>query len=554
MGAPHQSTGHQGRLTQNMKNFDFAIVGYGPTGATMAHLLAHRGWRVAVIDKEVDIYPNPRAITADHEAMRIFQEVSMADEVAVNTVPHPGTDYQGLRGQIIKRFYPLPAVVQPLAWEPTFMFVQPEVEAKLRKGMGRYGDVVQEFLGQEVVDFQQDAKGVELRLKQTATGEEAALHARYLLGCDGGRSTVRKTLDATIEDLAFDEWWIVVDALLLDDVELPERCVQYCRPSRPGSYIVGPDRLRRWEIKIMPGETPQDFEDDAKLRRALASFVDETKLNIIRKAIYRFHALVVDGWRQGRVFLLGDAAHQTPPFMGQGLCAGLRDTVNLAWKLDLVARHGVPEDLLDSYEQERKPHVRTVVAHAKSFGLIIGELDEAKARERDALLEEELDSGRAETIRQKFIPDLEHGLIDLDAQGRPQGLAGRLFVQPWVTRHDQEAQRLDDLVGFDFLVAATSQHMLDDLDSVLWQALRNLGGKAVVISPDAPGPTAPDVFHVTERDGLFADWTGQTKVQAVLVRPDKYVYGSAANAPELNALVARLLQGLRVIEGLPTTA
>jgi 3-(3-hydroxy-phenyl)propionate hydroxylase len=177
--------------------------------------------------------------------------------------------------------------------------------------------------------------------------------------------------------------------------------------------------------------------------------------------------------------------------------------------------------------------VRTVVEHAKNFGLIIGELDEARARFRDAQLEEELRTGRAETIRQKFIPDLTSGLIDLDAQGKPQGLAGKLFVQPWVLSPER---RLDDVVGFDFLIAATSAPVLQGLEPSLWQALQGLGAKTIVIGRD-----------VVERDGLFADWMAQANAQAVLVRPDKYVYGSARDAQELNALVAKLLQGLGLI-------
>lgn len=512
-----------------MMTFDVAIVGYGPTGATVANLLAGRGYRVAVVDKESGIYPKPRAITADHEALRVFQECGLADEIDAGAVPHPGTDYLGMQGQVIKRFYPLDTT-PPLAWEPTFMFVQPELEAVLRQGLQRHAGV-QAFLGEGFERCEQDATGVDLYLQ----GRAEALRARYLLACDGGRSAVRKQYGIPIEDLAFDENWIIIDAHMRRDLALPPRCVQYCRPQRPGSYIVGPGRLRRWEIKMLPHERPLDFHDEAALRRVLAEFVDDSGLEILRTAVYRFHALVAEQWRCGRVFLLGDAAHQMPPFMGQGLCAGVRDAVNLAWKLDMVMRHGAADSLLDTYTQERKPHAKAVVENAKAFGLIIGELDPQAAQERDRRLAGELASGRAETVRQKFIPGLAHGLVDLDGEGRPRGGAGQLFVQPWVRsgRH-QPWRRLDDVVGFGFLLVVRDQAMPDRMPAVVRRAWAAIGGTSVVVGSGG----------CEEQHGLLAAWMAEHDAQAVVVRPDRYVYGTARDGaallPLLSSLLARL--------------
>jgi 3-(3-hydroxy-phenyl)propionate hydroxylase len=164
------------------------------------------------------------------------------------------------------------------------------------------------------------------------------------------------------------------------------------------------------------------------VRKVLATFVDVDAVELWRIAVYRFHALVAKRWKDGRVFLMGDAAHQMPPFLGQGLCAGIRDALNLAWKLDAVLRCGLDEHLLDSYGEEREPHVRTVVAHARAFGLIIGELDPDAALARDQQLGEELAAGRSETVRQKFIPDLTSGLVARDANGQPLEGAGTLIV------------------------------------------------------------------------------------------------------------------------------
>lgn len=516
--------------------FDVLIVGYGPAGATMANLLGKRGYSVAVFDQALDIYDKPRAITADQEAMRIFQECGLAEEIAARTTPHPGTDFVGIEGQLIKCFYPAPPPA-PLAWEPSWMFVQPELEATLRSGVARYAKV-REFLGVEFLEYTQDDTGVTATVRRLSDQAVMTVRGGYLLGCDGGRSNVRRQMEATIEDLAFDEWWIVVDAWIRGPVDLPPRCVQYCRPSRPGTYIVGPDNLRRWEIKMLPGETPADFKSDEAVQRVLSTFVDTSHLEICRTAIYRFHALVVDQWRDGRVFLMGDAAHQMPPFLGQGLCAAIRDAFNLAWKIDGVERLGYAETLLDSYTEERKRHVRTIVGHAKSFGLIIGELDEAAARKRDQELAELLASGKAVTVRQKFIPGLEAGLIGLDVEGQRQAGAGELFVQPWILSGG-EARRMDDLLPPGFLVISGGEDVSDWLDDTTKQALEDIGGKTVVVRM-APAPTAVEGPQLIAKDELFHHWLSSYGAKAVVVRPDRYVYGMAANPEQLRHLIAQL--------------
>jgi 3-(3-hydroxy-phenyl)propionate hydroxylase len=516
--------------------FDVLIVGYGPAGATIANLLGKRGYSVAVFDQALEIYDKPRAITADQEVMRVFQECGLAEEIATKITPHPGTDFLGIDGQLIKCFYPAPPPA-PLAWEPAWMGVQPELEATLRAGLARYSKV-REFLGYEFLEYSQNEAGVTASVKRLADESVLTVRGSYLLGCDGGRSNVRRQMGAKIEDLAFDEWWIVVDAWIRGAIDLPPRCVQYCRPARPGTYIVGPDNLRRWEIKMLPGETPEDFKSDEAVLQVLSTFVDTENLEICRTAIYRFHALVVDQWRDGRVFLMGDAAHQMPPFLGQGLCAAIRDAFNLAWKIDGVERLGYAETLLDSYTEERKCHVRTIVGHAKSFGLIIGELDEAAARERDQELAQLLASGKAETIRQKFIPGLEVGLIGRDTDGRRQCGAGDLFVQPWV-QSGGEVRRMDDFLPSGFLVVSGDFDVSDWLDGRTKEALEQIGGKIVRIST-TPGSADVPSEHLIARDELFTQWLSSYGAQVVVVRPDRYVYGMAANSEQLRSLISQL--------------
>ena len=517
---------------------DVLVVGYGPSGATIAALLARRGWRVAIVEQSADIYDKPRAITADHEALRIFQEMGVADEIAAAAAPHPGTDYLGLDGQIIKRFYPAPPP-DLLGWMPNFMFVQPELEAKLRSAVEHTGNV-QTFLAHQLLDFEQDEVGVKANVCRTSDGERMTLNARYLIAADGAASIVRKQLQPPIEDLAFDEWWLVVDAWIRDSIELPARAVQYCRPSRPGTYMVGPGALRRWEIKMLPHETPEDFQDHDAVWRVLADFVDTSGLEHCRTAVYRFHALVVEQWRHGRVFLIGDAAHQMPPFLGQGLCAGVRDAFNLAWKLDAVMSGWASSGLLDTYTDERKRHVRTVVGHAKDFGLIIGELDPVAARERDLRLGAELAAGRAVTVRQRFIPGLETGLIDCDERGAPQPGAGDLLLQPWVRQDKGPWLRFDDVVGARFLIVCRSIEGLKGLDEATRESWLTLKGVCVVLG-HKDADVSDHSMPLEERDGWLANWLDERGALALVARPDRYVYGVAHTGEALHRLVRELV-------------
>src|SRR5215472_2641684 len=471
--------------------YDVLIIGYGPVGATLAALLTRHGLRVAVADQAADVYDKPRAITLDHEVMRVFQACGLAHEIAPLTAPHPGTHYLGVDRNVIRIYDPQPPP-HPLGWPPSGTFVQPAVEAALRAGVARSGraDVL---LATRAVALAAGDGRVEVTLSGWEDGAARAVAARYLVGCDGANSFVRRALGVGHEDLAFDEWWMVVDVRLTGPAALPEKCIQYCWPERPATFIKGPGNLRRWEIKLLPGETPETFGTPENVARQLARFVDPGAIEIWRSAVYRFHALVAERWRAGRVFLAGDACHQTPPFMGQGMCAGIRDAANLAWKLALALRAGANDALLDSYEQERKPHVTALVGFARKAGEVIGELDPDKARARDALLRGQLARGEAETIRQRYIPNLTTGVLD-PASG---DVAGTLFVQPRVGA-GEEGTLLDDLVEPHFLLVtagAAAQAWLTEVSLGVWH---RLGGERVVVAREAAGDSG-DIRAFAER-------------------------------------------------------
>src|SRR5215831_6697984 len=251
--------------------YDVLIIGYGPVGATLAALLARHGLSVAVVEQAAGVYDKPRAITLDHEVMRVFQACGVAHEIEPFTAPHPGTHYLGVDGRVIRIYDPQPPP-HPLGWTPSGTFVQPEVEAVLRAGVART-ELADVFLSTQAVAVTPHADRVDVTLRGEG-GPERTLSARYLVGCDGANSFVRRRLGINHQDLAFDEWWMVVDVRLVRPVELPKKCIQYCWPARPSTFIVGPGDLRRWEIKLLPGETPEAFGQPENVARQLARFVD----------------------------------------------------------------------------------------------------------------------------------------------------------------------------------------------------------------------------------------------------------------------------------------
>ena len=558
-----------------MTHYDVVIAGCGPVGAALGNLLAARGLTVCIAERHKAVYDKPRAITFDWEGMRVLQFCGVAEEFSKGIRPHPGTDFRGIDGQVIKLFDPLPPPWD-LGWPPTFTFVQPEMERLLREALVRR-ETVTLLLGRSVEGFRDTGDRVEVDILDLDTGATETVTGDFLVGCDGANSGVRRALGLALEDLGFDENWLVVDALQQRETAIPDKGTQFCRPWRPATFIPGPGKLRRWEMKVMPDETPAEFDDPARVRDVLADHVDTDAVEIWRSATYRFAARVGTEWRKGRVLLAGDAIHQTPPFLGQGLGSGIRDAANLAWKLVHIKRTGFNEALLDSYRDERRPHVVAVVEAAKEFGKIVGELDMDKARARDAALEADLKAGRMETRRQKFVPNLETGILHFE-EGVPREdqIAGTLMPQPEVYAPDGSKRLLDDLVPMEWLYVTTrmeEQEWMEGLEDV-WHSI---GGRRIVIVPVEPEPMengrestsnnfnfgrnkikstngalstkkletildlkvvrSDQIEILRETDNRFAQWCSWNTSPAVIVRPDRYIYSPVLKKQNLRLRV-----------------
>jgi 3-(3-hydroxy-phenyl)propionate hydroxylase len=518
-----------------MAAVDVIIVGLGPTGASLAGLLGQRGVSVAVFDRLPDLYPLPRAAGLDHEVMRMVQELGVADRVTPHVQPYRPSEYRGMQGQLIKRLDAAPPPFR-LGWAPNYVFQQPAFERVLR---GRLAELpnVRMHTSAEVIGVGQDGEGVWADVRLEPEAQPARVQGRYLVACDGGSSPIRKQLGIKLEDLGFDEPWLVVDAIVNDDklAELPQTQVQYCEAERPCTFVVGVGNHRRWEITLNPGDDLSTQFPDEQLWPLLSRWLKPGEGRIWRSAAYRFHGLVAREWRQGRMLLAGDAAHMTPPFMAQGMVQGMRDALNLAWKLERVIKQGTPDALLDTYQQERRPHVTATTLAAMALGRVICERDPARASERDARLIAEQGGEVKTTVRQNLIPGLGDGLIASATRG-----AGCILPQPFV-HAGNFAGRLDDLTGATVrLIAIDALNAADR--AALLEALMPLGGVLVQLGEPAAG--SGPVVNAIEDEGVMRTWLEGLGQRFAVARPDHYVYGTATSATDAVALLEQFHERL----------
>lgn len=333
---------------------DVAIIGYGPVGATLANILGQAGLDVVLLEREAAAYHLPRAVHFDDEVMRVFQGIGLAEAILPLTITSPGMKFVDRDGALLLD-WSRPAGIGPQGWHASYRFHQPALEDELRSGVARFPHV-QVRARTTVTAMQADGR------LETSAGP---LQARWVVGCDGAHSLTRQTIGEGFDDLGFDERWLVTDLILKRPrPDLGDHSIQFCDPARPATYVRGVGDRRRWEITLHPHETSADPWP------LLTRWITPEDATLERAAIYTFRSAVARKWREGRLLIAGDAAHLTPPFMGQGMCAGIRDVANLGWKLAAVLR-GADEALLDTYQAERAPHARAYIETAVRLGGLI---------------------------------------------------------------------------------------------------------------------------------------------------------------------------------------
>lgn len=518
-------------MSADIEEVDVVIAGGGPVGVLTANLLGLQGVRVLVLEREAAPHGQPRAFSCDDEALRIYQAAGLLDALKPDLRQGRHVTFTGVGGQPIAQL-PLGQVDFGYGHAPIWFFHQPLLEKALREGLSRF-PAAELRTGTEVESLEQDGAGVTVRYR--AAGVRHGVRARYLVACDGGRSTVRALLGIPMEGRGGQEPWIAISGTVADE-DAPAECHVVCDPARPGFVGRGPVGRFRWEFRLRLGETGEEMTQPGTIRRLIGPYVNPDRVTVERAQLYSFHSVVAQRWRVGRTFLAGDAAHLLPPFMGQGLVSGLRDAANLAWKLAWVLQGRAPEALLDTYAVERRPHVSALLEATARLGSVFAARSTPLAWARDTVLRglQAVPAARrfVEGLRFKPAPAIEEGWLLGGRRSGRRAAEGSYLPQPRVRRASGEEHLLDDSLGSGFAVLSRGGSPGTEVARELAEAL---GARAVTVrSAGVPG-VGDD--SVEDHTGRLSEWFREHGADVAVVRPDRFVFGAVplARMPELRA-------------------
>ncbi|WP_293882983.1 bifunctional 3-(3-hydroxy-phenyl)propionate/3-hydroxycinnamic acid hydroxylase [Sphingomonas sp.] len=520
--------------------YDVIQIGYGPVSEALALMLGRQGRSVAVCERWTERYPLPRAVCVDHELYRVLAANGMGD--ILPSVTHAGPLYQWFNADW-KELLVIDWQKTSISGGPEVNFVhQPTLEKALDL-MVQTQSSVAFHMGWEAISIEQDAELAHVVLRHADTGVEKRLSARYVVGCDGANSIVREAIGSTRENRGFEADWLVIDVLLKDGVTIEKLGIpdagQYCNPARPTTIVPAGVRdgkkFRRWEFMRLPGETVEELERVDRVWELLSAWAGPDDVELVRHKVYNFRSLIADRWRDRRLLIAGDAAHVMPPFMGQGMCSGLRDAWNLSWKLALILDGKADDRLLDTYQTERLPHVSQITDMAIFLGQMICIPDPAAAAERDLAF-----LGGAAPPLPPF-PQLVGGLLHHAADDQLQSGAGLLSPHGMIEQYGHGI-RLDDLVhgGSGFVVITRGFDGKAALDPSSRDALATLGVHYIDLSTNGSADAVRDI------DGRIDAFLDERGWSAMIVRPDFYVYGGADDRSNFAALARTLIADLTV--------
>ncbi|MFJ6895805.1 bifunctional 3-(3-hydroxy-phenyl)propionate/3-hydroxycinnamic acid hydroxylase [Streptomyces hokutonensis] len=500
--------------------YDVAVIGYGPTGVTAANLLGAMGLRVVVVERDAEIYTRARAISTDEEVLRIWQRTGLADRLKQDMLAERPLDFVDARGRPFLSAHPTP---RGHGHPPQMFIYQPALERVLRDGVTRYPNV-EVLLRHECLRIQQSQDSVELTVLDTADDSVRRLRAAYVIAADGGSSLTRAQLNIGYEGRTYEDRWVVIDTQMLKPWPDHDRLRFRCDPARPAVDCPTPLGHHRWEFPILPGDDERYLTTDDAIYAMVSRYgISRDQVKILRATVYRHHVRFAARFRTGRVFLAGDAAHAMPPWIGQGMAAGVRDAANLCWKLAAVLRGELPEAVLDSYEAERKPHVKEITKRAVFVGRIITERRLPVTRIRNAALRGlNRVPGFSDWLQDSHWIPVAHYAEGFQVRPRAKA-SGHQIPQPWVTGPDGERVRLDDVLAGRWLLLYGER-------SVPQPAWDRLGVPSLTVTPAGSEPAEGTVV---DSEGVLLRWMAEHRVAALALRPDAYVYAAAPAGAQL---------------------
>ena len=506
---------------------DIAIVGAGPVGLMIANYLGQCGVNVTLVEKLDSLIDYPRAIGLDDESLRTFQAVGLADNVLPHTTPWHAMRFMTPKGRCFADIQPK---TDEFGWSRRNAFIQPLADRVLFEGLQRF-DNVKVLFGRELEGFEQSDSGVQLTLKN-AEGRSERLQAKYLIGCDGGNSLVRRSLGISFEGKTAPNQWIVVD-IANDPLSTPHVYL-CCDPVRPYVSAALPHGVRRFEFMVMPGETEAELSKPENMRKLLAKVLpDPDRIELIRSRVYTHNARLAGRFRQGRVLLAGDAAHIMPVWQGQGYNSGMRDASNLAWKLSLVIKGLASDRLLDSYELERRDHAKAMIDLSVLAGHVLAPPKRWQGTLRDGVswLLNYVPPVKRYFVEMRFkpMPQYSRGaLIVPSEKGSP---VGKMFIQPKVLTDAGATVLLDEVIGENFAFIAWGCDPTWGLTTAQIAQWKTLGTRFIQVLPDvqlrAPSDAGNDVIRVGDSTGRLREWFARGSSSIALLRPDRFLAGLA---------------------------
>lgn len=512
-------------------NCDVAIAGLGPVGLMTALQLGQRGYNVVGIERWPVPYPLPRAVTFDHEIARILKSIGI-DANNDSAIDWHDDHYYWINKDGEKLLEPDWYIPANDGWRNRYWFNQPELEDRLRDMIAKLPNVrllpgfefssVTQDEEKVVIDFYEVTANAGVATRKDG-GRVGRVTSKYALGSDGANSFVRKSVGYELTDMNFYYDWLVVDTTPKVMPKYMTAHYQICDPARPTTVVPGGPGRRRWEFMVRPEEDRVEFAKTENVWKLLEPFgLKEGVDKLDRAVMWRFQAKYLENWRAGRIMFAGDAAHLMPPFAGEGMCAGLRDAFNLAWRLDLVLKGLAGNDLIDQWGNERREQAKWYINFSVELGKVICVSDPEEAKKRDDKLKADY------AVQSKIGPLPTHAAaLGEGTWNSGDKLAGAPIFQGKVSDGVRTAL-FDEVAGRGWFLITNVNKGEETLSSAQLSRFHAIGGKVVKIGPEGSGADLVDV------DGVYSAWMKENGRSHILARPDFYIAGTAQTEQDLH--------------------